>query len=479
MASSSPLDRVLFWREKLRCDLFGRVLPFWCDNSVDTAVGGYFNCLSRTGEVYDDLKFMWLQGRQVWTLNSIARMYGDELELLAARYSSARSSSREVDLKRSIAVNAAAFKSAAEAGMNFICEHGWEAGGTSTLPHVPHPTTGRVYFNLNRRGEAAGLQRKPFSAAFAGLAASSCGRLELASRVIESMISWSRDPTPLGVEVLPAAPTAGLEPLNTPMILLSLIDDLNCHDAAVGVEQWRYAEEAEWAFKSVMEHHVHLPLAVRVDADARLEARGCDFPRTPEKLTLEWVREGGGAALTSHCTRTVNPGHGIEAGWFLLQHLRLLQRAGGDSSSYPPHARETAIDMIVSNFKYGWDSAGGGGILYFRDVCGWSATQLEADMKLWWPLCEAMIAFAMLYAEEMKEEYLDTFILVAEWVYAHLVDEVHGEWFGYCDRQGRVTHDFKGGPYKGCFHVPRALFMCDQLLGEAEAKLRAAATASA
>ena len=28
---------------------------------------GFFSCLSKTGEVYDETKYGWLQGRQVWT----------------------------------------------------------------------------------------------------------------------------------------------------------------------------------------------------------------------------------------------------------------------------------------------------------------------------------------------------------------------------------------------------------------------------
>ena len=39
-----------------------------------------------------------------------------------------------------------------------------------------------------------------------------------------------------------------------------------------------------------------------------------------------------------------------------------------------------------------------------------------------------------------------------------------GEWAGYLDRQGRVKMDFKGGPYKGCFHLPRALMLCENIL---------------
>jgi N-acylglucosamine 2-epimerase len=55
-------------------------------------------------------------------------------------------------------------------------------------------------------------------------------------------------------------------------------------------------------------------------------------------------------------------------------------------------------------------------------------------------------------------------VQVASWAYAHLVDSAAGEWWGYADRAGVVTHRFKGGPYKGCFHVPRALLYVDRVL---------------
>ncbi len=38
-----------------------------------------------------------------------------------------------------------------------------------------------------------------------------------------------------------------------------------------------------------------------------------------------------------------------------------------------------------------------------------------------------------------------------------------------------MTHTFKGGPYKGCFHVPRALFFCEQQLQKALDRLRTGA----
>jgi N-acylglucosamine 2-epimerase len=46
---------------------------------------------------------------------------------------------------------------------------------------------------------------------------------------------------------------------------------------------------------------------------------------------------------------------------------------------------------------------------------------------------------------------------VHEYTFSTFPDSKYGEWFGYCDRGGRVATEMKGGAYKCCFHVPRAL----------------------
>jgi len=56
------------------------------------------------------------------------------------------------------------------------------------------------------------------------------------------------------------------------------------------------------------------------------------------------------------------------------------------------------------------------------------------------------------------------FRTVDDYAFGHFSDPEHGEWYGYLDREGRVTHRFKGAPYKGCFHVPRTLWLCGRLL---------------
>ena len=67
-----------------------------------------------------------------------------------------------------------------------------------------------------------------------------------------------------------------------------------------------------------------------------------------------------------------------------------------------------------------------------------------------------------------SDKWSALFHKVAEYTFGHFPDTVHGEWYGYLDRFGNKTHSFKGGPYKGCFHVPRALRMVEALLSGCE-----------
>ncbi|MDE6802398.1 MAG: AGE family epimerase/isomerase, partial [Muribaculaceae bacterium] len=52
--------------QQYKSELLDNVLPFWLQNSQDKEFGGYFSCLNRDGSVYDTDKFIWLQGREVW-----------------------------------------------------------------------------------------------------------------------------------------------------------------------------------------------------------------------------------------------------------------------------------------------------------------------------------------------------------------------------------------------------------------------------
>ena len=53
-------------------ELFGGVVPFWIDHSIDRECGGFLTCLERDGTPYDTFKQMWMQWREVWMFARLA-----------------------------------------------------------------------------------------------------------------------------------------------------------------------------------------------------------------------------------------------------------------------------------------------------------------------------------------------------------------------------------------------------------------------
>ena len=95
-------------------------------------------------------------------------------------------------------------------------------------------------------------------------------------------------------------------------------------------------------------------------------------PELQPPLVLENVTPEGGLIDTIE-GRMHNPGHSIEASWFLLRQAMTLEDA---------ELQATAIEMLDWSFEAGWDTEHGG-IYYFLDREGYSPTELEWNMKLW------------------------------------------------------------------------------------------------
>ena len=84
--------------------------------------------------------------------------------------------------------------------------------------------------------------------------------------------------------------------------------------------------------------------------------------------------------------------------------------------------------------------------------------------KLWWVHIETLITMIKGYQLTGRQECLEWFNRVHDYVWSHFADPEHPEWFGYLNRQGEVLLPLKGGKWKGCFHVPRGLFQCWRIL---------------
>ena len=152
--------------------------------------------------------------------------------------------------------------------------------------------------------------------------------------------------------------------------------------------------------------------------------------------------------------RKINPGHDLEALWFMMD-LGIRK----NSKEIIEKSMSIAIDVI----EYGWDKEYGG-IFYFMDRLGKPLLDLEWDQKLWWVHIEAAIAMIKGYQLTGNKKALEWFVKLDEYLWSKFKDEEFPEWFGYLDRRGNILIPLKGGKWKGCFHVPRGLFQISSIL---------------
>lgn len=256
-----------------------------------------------------------------------------------------------------------------------------------------------------------------------------------ACSVLDSILSWvTENSLPDGQIKL-----EGAQPVNSlsvPMMIFCIVNEI-CYCYPDLTEE--YSGHKDWAVERILKH---------------LQRGG--------KVVLETVTEEG-TELPGSAGRLTNCGHVLEAGWFLLKHAL-------DTNN--EELKAIAIEKFIKlPFDFGWDQHFGG-LYYFLDVDGFSPVQLEWNLKLWWPHCEGLISFLMAYRVTKDREFLVRFKQILDYTLEKFSDPLNGEWYGYLSQKGTVTHNFKGGPYKGCFHVPRALYMCQKLLLEIEEDIK-------
>ena len=171
-----------------------------------------------------------------------------------------------------------------------------------------------------------------------------------------------------------------------------------------------------------------------------------------DKGLLENVSPDGKAVDTPF-GRTVNPGHSLEAAWFLMVEGML----SGDSEILC--AAKKIIDFTM---PLGLDKKHGG-IIAFCDALGKPPTALEWDMKLWWPQNEAIIANRMAFRIFGEQKYKEQYEELLDYAFDKFADPICGEWYGYLHYDSTPSTDLKGNIFKGPFHLPRMLMLLNQM----------------
>lgn len=372
-----------------KSSLLEDVIPFWMQHSIDQQYGGYITCLSRDGSVFDTDKFIWLQARQVWTFSMLYNKVERRHEWLEI----------------------------ARHGAEFLRQHAID----------PH---GNWYFALDRTGRPLIQPYNIFSDCFASmafaqysLASGNNSAADLALQTFNNILGRAANPKGTYNKQVPGSrPMKGFA---LPMILCNLTIELESLLSSEIVET-----QIALATKEVMEI----------------------FLDQKTNLILENVALNG-KFIDSFDGRLLNPGHAIEAMWFLMD---IGQRSGNFGLV------QKAVDISIATLEYGWDPEYGG-IFYFLDRKGYPPQQLEWDQKLWWVHLETLVALSTGYTLTGRSECLEWYERVHEYTWGHFPDPKYGEWYGYLNRCGEVLLPIKGGKWKGCFHIPRALYRCWQV----------------
>ena len=380
-----------------RQNLLESVIPFWMNHSIDRQYGGFFTALDRDGSLYDDRKYVWLNGRQVWML---ARLY-NECE-------------RRPE-----------WLEAARLGVEFLRRHAFDPQG-------------RCYFSLTREGLPFSYQRKPYAAVFVTIglleywkASGEPWAREMALDLFWKIRRWIAQPSLMGRPALAGAPpTSQLADI---MVVASMALEI-------------VAVDSDPRYQAILRQSLDAALA-HCDPSRNILLENIGPPR-------HWPE-----------SRLFCPGHSTEVCWFLLHILK-----------HHPDATKQArvLDILDASLHLGWDQEHGG-LYYFMDIEGRPTLQLESSMKLWWPHTEAIYALICAHAISKEDRWLRWLEKVHDYTWRTFPDPEYGEWFGYADRYGKPTHTLKGNNYKGCFHVPRALWMSIQAITASSSSTPAAA----
>lgn len=375
---------------RYRQDLLTNVVPFWLEHGLDRECGGIMTCLDRDGTVIDTDKGLWQQGRFAWLM---ATLYHDE-EANPAWYG------------------------AAESTIAFLRRHGASPDG-------------QLYFQVTRDGKPLRKRRYVFSESFAAIALASWARISGdESAAVEAVTHFQRfveytvTPGRIAPKTDPETrPTRGIGPQ---MILLNtcqVLRDTIAYDQA--------------------NHYI----------DGALETIKQFFVKPELEVVLE-VTGPNGEVLDHFEGRQLNPGHAIEAAWFILHEA---QHRDND-----PALIALGCQMLDWMWVRGWDKDYGG-MLYFRDLKGLPVQDYWHDMKFWWPQNETIIATLLAYALTGDPKYATWHGLIHDWAHENFPDPEHGEWYGYLHRDGRLSVPLKGNLWKGPFHLPRMQWYCGRL----------------
>lgn len=377
-----------------RTTLLDDVIPFWLRHGLDREHGGILTSLDRDGSLLDSDKSVWFQGRAGWMFSTLYLTLDPQPEYLEA----------------------------ARSCVEFSLKH-------------CHSPEGKMWFSVTREGLPLRMRRYAFSESFAAINyaafSKATGEARFADAALsawETFLRFNFEPGVMTPKYEATRPMKGIGPL---MIGIVTAQELRLHLGEITVRGRTFSEWIS-AFISEIER---------------------DFFKSDLGVLMETVAPDG--SIIDHTEgRTLNPGHAIEAAWFIMHE----GRHRGDNALIT-----LGTSILDCMWQRGWDEQHGG-LLYFTDLHHKPVQEYWHEMKFWWPHCEAIIATLLAWKLTGEARYAAMHRQVHDWSFTHFPDATHGEWYGYLRRDGSISQPAKGNLFKGPFHLPRMLLLCHREL---------------
>lgn len=401
------------------------ILSFWMPRCLDTEMGGYLNCFDNAGEhLMSKDKFIWSQGRFVWTFSKLATTTADIFT--------------EQERKK--------FLEYAAHGIDFLRKHAllkdkYACTWLTDQAGNPKLDTGATVYDASIYVDCFVIL------AFAKYAYAtgdeSC--YEYAEGLYNSVVEriMKKD-----YYLLPYACPEGRKMHGVPMISLNTVTEL--YHAA------RKLGRDDDILKADIEKYASEILDYFCDEEFRIHEMITEDNQFTDDLM----------------GRHINPGHTIEDLWFLLDAADILLREDW---------REKCYSILRRTLSLGWDKKFGGIFLYVDQDGGRPTGKTEGfsenenmvfrlknnwDSKLYWVHSETLYTLLRCISEgaDLKEEYEKMHQYVFS-TFPNPKKEI-GEWIQVRKRDGSVDDKIVGLPVKDPFHITRNLILSIELLNK-------------
>lgn len=381
------------------------VMPFWDARCIDKECGGYLTCFDRQGNLTDDKKYGWFQGRQLYVY---ALLYN------------------KVEKRAEWLVNA-------RNGYEFLVKHVYAGNG-------------RWNYMLDRRGRVLSGTVSIFSD----------------FHIIQGVAEYLKievERTKEGMELLSEC----FDVMEQNMFDPEFKDIYENTWSPVFI--WHDMYLTCLAATETCAEVLGLKRTQRLLGECVDKIENW-FARDQYQVIFEAVTRDNDICLDTDKGRFVNPGHMHESAWFCIKAGEMLKdedvvRRGVELARWANRVGKDREDGGIISYA---DALG-----KTPEPIDWfKETNSLWNEKVWWPNAEALAAYAIAYKSSGDVFYLEQFMEQHEYCRENFYDAQYGEWYERLTYDAQVKNSDKGTPWKCAFHLVRALVFVWEAFKEME-----------